>query len=82
MIKYFLNPQEWRESHPRCEFCKYLRHDYTATKLNLSRCDDYQECIIKKKVIKIPKLPRFWCRCYEAKLFIKELEKYAGTDKI
>ena len=82
MKKYFLNPQEWREKHAKCEFCKYLRYDCTATRLNIPGCNDYQECIVKKKIIKFPELSRFWCRCYEAKLFTKESEKYAGADKI
>ena len=67
-----LTPYEWREKHPRCDFCQYLRLDTTATRLNLP-CSDYYECTIKNRIIKYPKMLRPWCRCYKIKQFDKEM---------
>ena len=61
-----VKPLEWRERHPRCIFCEYLRFDTTASRLNIP-CADYYECTVKKKIIKYPRLSRPWCPCFKVK---------------
>lgn len=69
-----MNPMQWRSNHPRCAFCKYLKYDTTATRLGLN-CSNYYKCLIKKKIINFPEMPRPWCQCFNAKYidFDKEI---------
>lgn len=74
-MKNNITPYEWRQKHPRCEFCQYLRLDTTATRLNLP-CSDYYECSVKNKIIHHIKMPRPWCKCFVVKkvqIFEEEL---------
>ena len=65
------SPREWRNKHPRCSFCKWLKLE--VIKINLS-IPDYYKCIVKNKIINCTDLPRPWCSCYETKIeaFMKE----------
>lgn len=66
-----ISPQRWRDTHPRCSFCKWLK--FEVVKVNLPMAD-YYKCIVKNKVINCTNLPRPWCSCYETKIepFMKE----------
>lgn len=66
-----MSPQRWRDTHPRCSFCKWLKFEVIKVDLPMA---DYYKCIVKNKVINCTDLPRPWCRCYKTKLdpIIKE----------
>lgn len=66
-----MSPQRWRDTHPRCSFCKWLK--FEVVKVNLPMAD-YYKCIVKDKIITCTSLPRPWCRCYQTKYeeFMKE----------
>lgn len=63
--------QRWRDTHPRCSFCKWLKFEVIKVDLPMA---DYYKCIVKNKVINCTDLPRPWCRCYQTKYeeFMKE----------
>lgn len=65
-----LSPHDWREKHPRCSFCQWLKLE--MVKVNV--VPDYYTCIVKDKIINFTNIPRPWCRCYTTKItdFIKE----------
>lgn len=65
-----MNPLEWRDKHPRCCFCRWLKFEVIKVDLPI----DYYKCIVKDKIINCTNLPRPWCRCYQTKYeeFMKE----------
>ena len=66
-----MSPQRWRDTHPRCSFCKWLKFEVIKVDLPMA---DYYKCIVKNKVINCTDLPRPWCCCYQTKYeeFMKE----------
>lgn len=63
-----LSPHDWREKHPRCSFCQWLKIETAVLR------GDYHKCIVKNKVINYTNMLRPWCRCYTTKIidFMKE----------
>ena len=59
-----LTPEQWREKHARCAFCKYIKFNNVPAGIY---CADYYSCTVKSKIIGNPDLPRPFCRCYEVK---------------
>lgn len=66
-----LSPHDWREKHPRCSFCQWLKFETVKVDLPMA---DYYKCIVKNKIINCIDMPRPWCRCYTTKItdFMKE----------
>lgn len=66
-----MSPQRWRDTHPRCSFCKWLKFEVIKADLPMA---DFYKCIVKNKIINCTDLPRPWCRCYQTKYeeFMKE----------
>jgi len=61
-----LTPQEWQEKHPKCETCKYS--EFHCPLIAGLPIPSYYTCAIKDKIV-YPKLPRWFCQCYEWKNF-------------
>jgi hypothetical protein len=53
---------EYRQTHPKCRYCKYLEH---VVKLTLPV--DYYNCKAKDVVINCISIPRVFCSCYRVK---------------
>lgn len=74
-----LNPHDWREKHPRCSFCQWLKFETVKVDLPMA---DYHKCIVKNKIINCTDMPRPWCKCFKVKLekeFRKELITNEGN---
>ena len=56
-----LTPYEWREKHPRCNFCQYVRL------ISPICCADYYKCAVKDKIIEFVNMPRPLCKCYKVR---------------
>ena len=61
-----IDPMTWRRRHPRCEFCYYYKLATPAGIHGLALPDIF-ECVVKRKIIHFPKMPRIFCPCYDAK---------------
>jgi hypothetical protein len=59
-----MTPYKWREKHPRCEFCHWLKLEV----VKVDSMADFYKCLVKDKIINFPDMPRPWCRCYKVKL--------------
>lgn len=73
-----LTLEEWRQRHPRCIFCHYLK--YVAMPA-FAYCSDngYYDCKVKDKIIRHPNIPRPWCPCYKVKEENNSKEKAANA---
>lgn len=76
-----LEPLEWRERHPRCNFCEYYKLAIPAGAHGMGM-PDFFKCLVKEKTINYSKMPRPWCKCFKVKLekeFRKELTTNEGN---
>ena len=64
-------PIEWRQQHPRCAFCHWLKYDKIPDILGLG-FNGWYECSVKEKTIHHISLPRPFCKCYKTRE-VKEL---------
>ena len=58
--------KEYRTLHKKCKWCKYYKYESPSSKILGLNCADYEECILKDKIINYESLPRL-CKYYELK---------------
>ena len=58
-----LTLEEWRQRHPKCIFCQYLK--YITIPAFVCGDTGYYDCKVKDKIIRCPNMPRPWCQCYK-----------------
>lgn len=45
------NIKKYRQIHQKCKWCKYYRYRSPSTKIMGLNCADYEECVLKDKII-------------------------------
>ena len=58
--------KKYREVHPKCKWCKYYRYRSPSSKILGLEVGDYEECILKDKIIYFVNWNHF-CKYYELK---------------
>lgn len=56
-----VSPWTWRQDHPKCKFCKYMKTVIPKIDADLA---PYDICQVKDKIVN-DELPRWFCQCYE-----------------
>ena len=52
----------YRDKHHRCKWCKYRKYHC----LNVPNIPDYEECVLKKKIIRQHYLSGIFCQEFKA----------------
>lgn len=52
----------YRDKHHRCKWCKYQKYHC----LNIPNIPDYEECVLKKKIIRQYSLSGIFCQEFKA----------------
>ena len=58
---------EYRQTHPKCRYCKHLKYIADPMMPYNTQCYDYYECKAKDVEIKHISIPRYFCSCYIVK---------------
>lgn len=56
--------KEYRSKNQKCKWCKYYKYVSPSTKAPYLSCADYEECILKEKIIHFSNRNNF-CLYYE-----------------
>ena len=43
--------KQYRKIHQKCKWCKYYKYESLSSKILGLNCADYEECILKDKII-------------------------------
>ena len=58
--------KKYRKTHQKCKWCKYYKYQSPSSKIIGLDCPDYEECILKDKIIYFTN-KRNLCLYYELK---------------